>query len=71
MAYAAKRGRTTMKQLKTTKKPATENRSRSDFHGASIISDSGTEIPITEQMLQETFKVLIDAWEQSRREQQS
>lgn len=34
-----------------------------NFYGASIVTASGEEIPITEQMLQRSFKVLIDAWE--------
>ena len=38
-----------------------------DFHGASIVTESGKEIPITEQMLQKTFIALINAWEKSRR----
>lgn len=56
-----------MNQPTTNQKSSTENLSQPDFHGASIVTDSGTEIPITEQMLQKTFKALIDAWEQSRR----
>ena len=36
-----------------------------DFHGASIITSTGKEIPITEQMLERTFNVLIDAWEKT------
>jgi hypothetical protein len=55
-----------MKQTKANQKPSAENISQPDFHGASIVTDSGTEIPITEQMLQKTFKALIDAWEKSR-----
>ena len=38
-----------------------------DFHGASIVTTAGKEIPITEQMLEHSFKVLIDAWENARR----
>ena len=38
-----------------------------DFHGASIVTTTGKEIPITEQMLEHSFKVLIDAWEKTRR----
>ena len=38
-----------------------------NFHGASIIDESGREIPITEQMLQQAFRELIRAWEQGRR----
>lgn len=36
------------------------------FYGASIVTESGEEIPITEQMLQRSFSELIDAWEQAR-----
>jgi len=60
-----------MKELTTTQKPSADHRSHPDFHGASIITDSGAEIPITEQMLQKTFKALIDAWEQSRQDLQT
>jgi hypothetical protein len=42
-----------------------------DFHGASLVTESGKEIPITEQMLQKTFNALIDAWEKSRRMRQA
>ena len=38
-----------------------------DFHGASIISDSGEEIPITENMLQQSFQDLISAWEEAHK----
>jgi hypothetical protein len=38
-----------------------------NFHGASLVTETGKEIPITEQMLQKTFNALIDAWEKSRR----
>ena len=38
-----------------------------DFHGASIISDSGEEIPITENMLQQAFQDLISAWEEAHK----
>ena len=55
-----------MKQLTPNQKPLADNPSQPNFHGASIVTDSGAEIPITEQMLQQTFKALIDAWEQSR-----
>ena len=37
-----------------------------DFHGASIVTASGKEIPITEQMLQRSFNALIEAWEKTR-----
>jgi len=37
-----------------------------DFHGASIISETGEEIPITEKMLDQCFRRLINAWEQSQ-----
>ena len=60
-----------MKQHNTTHKSSAEHTSRPNFHGASIITDSGAEIPITEQMLQNCFKALIDAWEQSRPDQQT
>jgi hypothetical protein len=36
-----------------------------DFHGASIVTASGEEIPITEKMLQQSFAILIKAWEKS------
>ena len=36
-----------------------------DFHGASIVTASGKEIPITEQMLQHSFSLLIEAWEKA------
>jgi hypothetical protein len=55
-----------MNQPANKQKPSAENLSQPDFHGASIVTDSGAEIPITEQMLQNTFKALIDAWEQSQ-----
>ncbi|MCI0504878.1 MAG: hypothetical protein L0Z73_02090 [Gammaproteobacteria bacterium] len=42
-----------------------------NFHGASLVTESGKEILITEQMLQQTFNALIDAWEKSRRMQQA
>lgn len=38
-----------------------------NFNGASVITASGQEIPITEQMLQNSFNLLIDAWENSRK----
>lgn len=36
-----------------------------DFHGASIVTASGEEVPITEKMLQRSFALLIEAWEKS------
>jgi len=42
-----------------------------DFHGASIVTTSGQEIPITEQMLQRSFNLLIDAWEKARLRKQN
>lgn len=36
------------------------------FYGASIVTDSGEEIPITEKMLQRSFSSLIEAWEKAR-----
>ena len=56
-----------MNQHRSNQKPFADNFSQPDFHGASIVTDSGAEIPITEQMLQQTFKALIDAWERSRK----
>ncbi|MEJ2179569.1 MAG: hypothetical protein P8Y28_03830 [Gammaproteobacteria bacterium] len=55
-----------MKQHTSNQKPSADNPSQPDFHGASIVTESGAEIPITEQMLQQSFKALIDAWEKSR-----
>ena len=60
-----------MKQPTTNRNSTDEKNTHRDFHGASIIANSGTEIPITEEMLQESFKVLIDAWEQSRKKMQT
>ena len=40
--------------------------SETNFYGASIVTATGKEIPITEQMLQSSFQVLIDAWEKAR-----
>ena len=37
-----------------------------NFYGASIITSSGEEIPITEKMLQQSFRQLIEAWERAR-----
>jgi len=37
-----------------------------EFHGASIIAEDGSEIPITEQMLQHAFAMLISQWESGR-----
>jgi len=37
-----------------------------NFHGACIVTESGEEIPITEQMLQKAFNDLISAWQKSR-----
>jgi hypothetical protein len=34
-----------------------------DFHGASIINEYGEEIPITESMVQQAFKIYIKQWE--------
>lgn len=42
-----------------------------DFYGASIVTASGKEIPITEKMLQQSFQVLIDAWEKARSKNKS
>lgn len=36
-----------------------------DFHGACIVTSTGKEIPITEQMLQHSFDSLIEAWEKA------
>ncbi|WP_455208133.1 PA1571 family protein [Kaarinaea lacus] len=58
-----------MKQTANPKKLSPQNFSQPNFHGASIVTESGKEIPITEQMLQKTFKALINAWEQSRQDQ--
>ena len=38
----------------------------SDFHGASIVTEAGKEIPITEQMLERSFNELIEAWEKAQ-----
>ncbi|MFV2055576.1 MAG: PA1571 family protein [Thiohalomonadales bacterium] len=37
-----------------------------EFHGASIVAEDGSEIPITEQMLQQAFTTLISQWESGR-----
>lgn len=60
-----------MKRKTYPQKPATENLAHVDFHGACIVTESGNEIPITEQMLQKAFDDLIKQWEQSRSQQQS
>ncbi|WP_455200863.1 PA1571 family protein [Kaarinaea lacus] len=60
-----------MKQRKNTQEASAEYCSPTDFYGASIITESGAEIPITEKMLQLCFKALIDAWEQSRLDRQT
>ena len=36
-----------------------------DFHGASLVTSTGKEIPITEKMLEQSFSVLIEAWEKA------
>ena len=36
-----------------------------DFHGASLVTTAGKEIPITEQMLEKSFNTLIEAWEKA------
>ena len=60
-----------MKQNTNPRKATTQSLSATDFHGASIITESGKEIPITEEMLQKAFADLIKLWEQSRQHQQS
>ncbi|MGD8569657.1 MAG: hypothetical protein PVJ39_16350 [Gammaproteobacteria bacterium] len=40
-----------------------DNNSHDHFNGAAIIDRFGNEIPITEQMVQQAFRTLIDAWE--------
>jgi hypothetical protein len=60
-----------MKQNTNPRKAVTQNLSDANFHGACIITESGKEIPITEQMLQKAFADLIKLWEQSRQHQQS
>jgi len=35
-----------------------------DFHGATVINTAGEEIPITEQMVQQACRQLIQLWEQ-------
>lgn len=45
--------------------PNNNNNLDVDFHGASIVTTSGKEIPITEQMLQHSFSLLIEAWEKA------
>ena len=42
-----------------------------NFYGASIITSTGEEIPITEKMLQQSFRKLIDAWERTRARKKS
>ncbi len=37
-----------------------------DFHGASLVTAAGKEIPITEQMLEKSFNMLIEAWESAQ-----
>lgn len=39
-----------------------------DFHGGSIVTATGEEIPITEKMLQHSFATLIEAWEQTNQQ---
>ncbi|WP_455196322.1 PA1571 family protein [Kaarinaea lacus] len=60
-----------MKQNTNPRKAETQNLPGANFHGACIITESGKEIPITEQMLQKAFADLIKPWEQSRQHQQT
>ena len=56
-------------QLANFKQP--DNEEKIDhFYGATIITETGEEVPITEDMLQESFDSLIEAWEQAHRKQQ-
>ena len=40
-----------------------------DLHGASIVTASGQEVPITEAMIQESLAVFIRAWERDQKNQ--
>jgi hypothetical protein len=57
-----------MKQNTKPGKSSLKNPVQTDFHGACIITDTGEEIPITEQMLQNAFNDLIELWEKSRQQ---
>ena len=48
-------------------KSSARNHYQTNFHGACIVTESGQEIPITEQMLQKAFNELINVWEKARR----
>ena len=39
-----------------------------DLHGASLVTESGQEIPITEAMIQKSLATFIDAWEQDHQD---
>ena len=56
--------------LANIKQPGSEE-TKDVFCGASIITETGEEIPITEQMLQQSFELLIEAWELDRRKKQN
>ena len=56
-----------MKQANRDQSTRSSNEQSVDFHGASIVTTTGKEIPITEQMLESSFNTLIEAWEKSRR----
>jgi hypothetical protein len=38
-----------------------------DFHGASIINETGDEIPITETMVQQACRIYIKQWEMAHK----
>ena len=42
-------------------------KTETDFYGASLITSSGEEVPITEQMLQQAFDTLISTWERAQK----
>jgi len=55
-----------MKQKPNPRNPLSQHSNSNNFHGACIVTESGEEIPITEQMLQKTFDDLIALWQKSR-----
>lgn len=40
-----------------------------DFHGASIVTEEGNEIPITEKMVRSACNKFIEMWESNHKQQ--
>lgn len=55
-----------MKQADFKQSNNNNTETETDFRGASIVTASGKEIPITEKMLQHSFAELIEAWEKTQ-----